>query len=428
MNIVNYIFYQTPLFYLIQSIWRDEAFSYFMAKPDLVKVIVNTAHDFNPPFYYLILHLWMQVVGKSDVGLRLLSFFAFALSVYVASLLAEKIFSRRFAIFVAAFTFFNPMLLYYAFEIRMYSFYALFTVCSLYFWYKKEWKWYLITSVLGLYTHSFFILVPLSFIIYYFLTKQNRRRLVINTAKPLLFFLPWLPVLVNQFIRSKDSWIFPVDLQLVKSVLGNLFTNFEGTPGDWWSLTFWLSVIILVFLWMGFRQNKKQALLFLTPIVFTLSGFLGYSYLRRPIYVNRYLIFITVFEIFGISLGIWSIKNKLLRNFTAGAFLLLVIVADFALIPSHRKTDFKTAFSEINKNAEAANFVYTQTPISFLESAFYYKFPEKVFIFNPNNVAVPDYIGVNVVFPAVSRADFPSPPSKTYLIKDNATYEIFLTQ
>lgn len=425
---LDFITYHTPIFYLIQSIWRDEAFSYFMAKPNLLQVFINTVNDFNPPLYYLLLHFWMKIVGREDLWLRFLSFLPHIATVYVVYKLAERVFSKKFAVFVAIFTMFNPMLLYYAFEMRMYSFYALFTFCSLYFFYVKNWKWYTLTTVLGLYTHSFFSLIPVSYVIYLWLTKQAKKKNLFFTLAPFLFFLPWLPIVVTQFFHSSNTWMFPIDLQLIKSVLGNLFTNFEGTPGNWWNITFILSIFILVFFFLAFKRKRKQALLFLIPIFAPLLLILSYSLVRRPVYVNRYLIFVTIFEIMGISLGIWSIKNKKIRSLSALLWLLFVILFNIATTPHHKKTNFQTTFAEINKIGNPFDFVFAKTPISFLESAYYYKYQDRVFIYNPNNIAVPNYIGVNIVFPNASRPSLPSPPSRTFLMNDDASFEVIINK
>jgi len=424
--LANFIFYHTPIFYLIQSVWRDEAFSYFMAKPNVLRVITNTAHDFNPPLYYVLLNFWMKFVGQSDEGLRMLSFLAHIACVYIAFYFASKLFSKKFAFFVAAFTFFNPMLLYYAFEMRMYSFYALFTFASVYCFYIKNWKWYTISTVLGLYTHSFFPFIPVSFLIYLKLTGSLTRKIIYSTLKPFLFYLFWLPILVIQFFNSKDSWLFPVDFQLVKSVLGNIFTSYEGTPGELWPLTALLSGIIIFYCAIVLKRRKKLALYLLTPIIFPLFVILGYSILMRPLFVNRYMIFIVVFEILAISAGIFYIHKRTTRWLSMLFWLVLVVILNIIIPPYRKKTDFKTTFAEINAITTPNDFVYAKTPIGFFESAYYYKYTDKTFIYNPNNVTIPNYIGVTVVFPEISRASFPTPPSRTFLVNDDASYEMIV--
>src|SRR3989338_2106033 len=225
----NFLTFHTPLFYLIQSVWRDEAFSYFMAKPNLLKIIATTAQDFNPPLYYLLLHLWMYMAGHSDIGLRLLSF-------------------------IFLFYLLNPMLLYYAFEMRMYSLYAMFTTLALFYLISKNWKAYTVSAVLGLYSHTFFLLLPLSFAVYAYILKKARQEISL-ILRPLLFFIPWLPIVISQFIRSKESWLFPVDWQLINSVLGNLFTGYEGTPWFLWKYTFYFSMFIIFCSFLSLRKK-----------------------------------------------------------------------------------------------------------------------------------------------------------------------------
>lgn len=427
-NILNFIIYQTPIFYLIQSIWRDEAFSYFMARPNPVQIIINTANDFNPPLYYLLLHVWIQLVGKSDELLRILSFIPHLISVYIAYLLAKRIFSKNYAIFVGIFTFLNPMLIYYAFEMRMYSLYELFVFASLYFLYVKNWRRYTVACILGLYTHSFFPLVILSYTVYYFLLRKLNKKQLLLLIKPVLFYIPWIPVIITQFFHSKNSWLFPVDFKLIQSVLGNLFTNFEGTPGNDWLYTAFLSLFILFFLFIPFRRDRKKFLLFVTPILLPLGLIIGYSILKRPLYVNRYLISVSVFEIMAISLGIWNIKNKFLKSFCVISWILLIICINIYSPPYRKKTDFKTSFTDINSRIKDTDYIYSRTPIGFLESAYYAKNENKVFVYNPDNITIPNYIGVNVVFPDVSKVNLPPPPSTTYLIEDNAQYSIIINR
>jgi uncharacterized membrane protein len=431
-SLITFLFYHTPLYYLIQSLWRGEAFSYFMARPDPIQIILKTANDFNPPLYYLLLHFWIAIVGKSDEFLRVLSFIPHFITAYLAYRIGKKLFGRRLAIFTALFTFFNPMLLYYAFEIRMYALYAFATTAVIAAYLEGKWRWYFIAAVIGLYSHSFFPLVILCLTITHVLTNIGTFRggiapgriVVLKLLSPLVLYLPWFVIVIRQFLRSKNSWMFPVDANLVRSVLGNIFTNFEGTPGQWWIWTAFLSLFIFVFLVFALIRSCKKSIPFIFPIFFSLFVILGYSILRRPIYVNRYLIFVTIFEIFGITLGISVIKNRTIQVLAAALWFGFIIFYNIASPPYRKKTDFKMSFREINAISSSHDTVYTKTPIGYLESAYYYRDENRVFVYNPDNVTIPNYIGVTVVFSDVSRATLPPRPSRTFLIQDDATYEI----
>jgi uncharacterized membrane protein len=423
---MNFFLYHTPLYYLIQSLWRDEAFSFFMAKPSIFQIIQNTAQDFNPPLYYILLHFWIAVVGQSDELLRTLSFVFHLATVYVGFQFAKKLFSKKYAYFVGLFIFLNPMLLYYSFEMRMYSLYALASLASIYFLYTRQWKKYIVATIAGLYTHSFFPLIVMSYIFIYRFIPHMKKKDVFKIGVPVLFYIPWLVVLVGQFFRSANSWLFPVDLQLIKSVLGNLFTSYEGTPGALWTHTAVLSAILLSFFIFLLKRNWKKGVIFLVPIIFPLFIIIGYSILKRPLFVNRYLIFITVFEILSVSYAIWCIRNRKLRIGFMFMWLLLCIGINIFLTPYKKKTDFKTTFAEIHRISRPDDYAFSKTPIGFLETAYYFQNPTRVFVYNPENIAIPDYIGSNVVFPQSSRYSFPPSPSRTFLIDDEARYEMIV--
>lgn len=63
---ISFLFERTPLAYLVSSFWRDEAFSYLMAKQPLFSLLWSTAQDSNPPLYYLLLKVWMGILGHPN--------------------------------------------------------------------------------------------------------------------------------------------------------------------------------------------------------------------------------------------------------------------------------------------------------------------------------------------------------------------------
>ena len=114
--------FKTPLFYLFQPLWRDEAFSVLLSRHSPGEIIKLTAADFNPPLYYLLLHFYMRIFGSGEMVIRLLSLAGHLLAVLVMFKLAKRFFftQNKMALWlVVLLTVFNPMLLYYAFEARI---------------------------------------------------------------------------------------------------------------------------------------------------------------------------------------------------------------------------------------------------------------------------------------------------------------------
>ena len=55
-----------------ESLWIDEGYSLALAKHNVLEIVQGTAADQHPPFYYMLLHLWL-LIGQSVFQLRYLS-------------------------------------------------------------------------------------------------------------------------------------------------------------------------------------------------------------------------------------------------------------------------------------------------------------------------------------------------------------------
>ena len=108
----NFLFTKTPLMFLVQSFWRDEAFSYLLAKRSLLDIVTLTVKDFSPPLYYFFLHFWINVFGKSEVALRSLSMVFYWATFYVVFLILTEVFKMKLkkAVLYLLFFLLNPLL------------------------------------------------------------------------------------------------------------------------------------------------------------------------------------------------------------------------------------------------------------------------------------------------------------------------------
>ena len=110
---LNLLFNFTPLKLVAEFIWRDEAFSYFMARENLMNIVLTTARDNNPPLYYILLHFWMKIFGSTEIALRSLSVIFFWATTYVAFLFLNDIFKFKLkrSLFYLIFFIINPLTL-----------------------------------------------------------------------------------------------------------------------------------------------------------------------------------------------------------------------------------------------------------------------------------------------------------------------------
>jgi hypothetical protein len=116
----------------------------------------------------------------------------------------------------------------------------------------------------------------------------------------------------------------------------------------------------------------------------------------------------------------------MIKKVFLSGWIILMIGINIYMPQYKKKTDFKTTFQEINRIAKPTDYAYSETPIAQLETAYYFKNEDKVFLYNPQNVSIPNYIGVTVVFPNSSQVSYPDAPSRTFLIHDDANYDVVI--
>lgn len=427
---LNFILTHSPLLYLTQSLWRDEAFSILLARNFHWSSIMKLG--FEPPFYYFLLSIWVKIFGSSEIAARSLSFTAFVLATIIVIIWAEKIFRKNFMSWFLPLSFFlNPMLLYYAFEVRAYAWVVFFTVASLYTYTEKKWRWFIIASTLGFYCHTYFIFVILAFIFHYLMMNKFKIKnffsdiFVRSTIIITLLISPWIIKTILNLSSLKKSWYYPVDFHLVKSVIGNMYLGYEGTPGNLWTWTAVISLILLVLFYFASKANISKSLyrmvLMLTflPLVLVV----GVSFIK-PIYVNRYLIPVTVGEVFLIAFALSAIKNKYLKIALASVIILFNVGFNFWFPAKHAKLNIRDTMIQINALKTGKDLIYVNDPLILFETIYYSSKPKDVYLFNPSNSPFPWYIGDALFNPKIQVTELPTYPERAFLIKNDASFAI----
>ena len=151
---LSLIFFTSLLIRLIglnQSLWLDEATTARVVQEYGFTQIVSgfSPNDFHPPLYYLFMKVWTNIFGYSEIALRMPSVIFSLLTGYVVYLIGKKLFnndsglasltrmtkSQLFGLWAAAFFLFNPLIVYYSQEARMYMMTTFFLTLALWsFW------------------------------------------------------------------------------------------------------------------------------------------------------------------------------------------------------------------------------------------------------------------------------------------------------
>lgn len=430
----TFLISHSPLLYLTQSLWRDEVYSLFMAAKPVSFFVTHLT--FEPPFYYLLLHFWEKIFGMSEIAGRSLSLVAFAGATVVVILWAEKLFKKHWlSWWLPVFFFFNPMLLYYGMELRTYGWYIFFATLSLFAYSEKKWTMWIVATGLGFYTHSFLIIVPLAESFHYLFT--NRKKLFLGAKSfftdpfvlSLLMFIvviaPWLVKIALRLGDLKTSWYFPVNLSLVGSVLGNLFLGYEGTPWYVWNVTKVLSLFILAASYIAVKSPKMRGPsgIFVTQIYLPLLFVIGVSFIK-PLYVNRYMIAVTIAEVILVALAIYAMKHVLAQKIAATAALLFVLAFNTWYPNKHAKVDIRSTFVQVNTLKTPTDVVIAEDPLIVFESMYYASPDTPVYLYNPYHNPFPLFVGEGLVTQNQMVDDYPPYPIRAFLIHQDGTFNV----
>jgi mannosyltransferase len=202
--------------------WIDEGLSVGIADRSLTDIPGTMRQDGSPPLYYMLLHVWMAVAGRTEEATHALSLVFAVACVPAAFLLARGLFGMRVAWIAAALAAANPFLTVYAQETRMYTQVAFFALLAtgafLYAFVERRRAWLVpFAGALAalFYTHNWGLffgaaagvawlgLVALE-------AAAERRALlrdgVIAFGCTLLLYAAWVPTLLFQAAHTGAPW------------------------------------------------------------------------------------------------------------------------------------------------------------------------------------------------------------------------------
>lgn len=429
----NWILNHSPLLYFTQSLWRDEAFSLLVAQKPISFIFQNLT--FEPPVYYILLHYWIKVFGTSEIAARSLSLLGFALATVVVISWSEKLFNKHWLSWFTPLLFFtNPMLLYYAFEIRTYGWYIFFAVLALYAYSQSRWRLWVVATIFGFYTHTYFLFLFAAQGIHWAILHRHkltkpftliREPAVASSLLALSTMVPWMIRVLREAATLKQSWYFPVNINLIRSVLGNMYLGYEGTPWYLWGFTAPLSLVLLMVFFIAVYKKSTRArnTIFLFSAIIPLTIVIGASFIK-PLFVNRYLISVTIAEVFLIALAIEAIKNRFLQKIFAVCFLLFALGFNVWYPSQHAKLNIRSTIQEVNALKGKDDVILAQSPLIFFETIYYADKGSRVFLYNPQNSPFPWYVGGVLVSESQMATDVPVYPARAFVVAQDGSFTI----
>lgn len=293
----------------VPVIWLDEAFSVLLSRLAPEQILFHTARDVHPPFYYLVLHYWMQWFGSEPLAVRSLSVCAGVATVGIGMLLTRQLASWRATVIAGLLLALFPIGVRYSQEVRMYALLGLLLLTALFMlwqWVSRQKNIYLLAycllMVAAMYTHYFSALCALANWIYLSLSKDVQgRTLVLSRAwwvghlLMVIVYLPWLPVLYQQLgHRELVGWIvnYPTSVMSIPQSFWRAFTLSVVTRySDVFSVVLALFIVLASLRGLRCVMKPGQPSILLLSYCFVPIFVLWLASYVMPLYINRYLFF-----------------------------------------------------------------------------------------------------------------------------------------
>ena len=203
--------------------WIDEGISVGIAHHGLLDIPSVLRQDGAPPFYYMLLHVWLGVIGgDGEARVHALSVAAAVLTVPAGWWAGDRLFGRRTAWATAALCATCPFLTYYAQEARMYAWVALLgLVASAAFTMvyalrdRRALPVFAVATALTIYTHNWglFLAAGMGIAWLVLLTTATpeerapvRRDGLLGFGAVALLYAPWIPTLIFQARNTGAPW------------------------------------------------------------------------------------------------------------------------------------------------------------------------------------------------------------------------------
>lgn len=294
--------------------------------------------DIHTLFYNLILILVMKVFGTSLMVLRSVTIAGALLSLVALDQFMKKNFDQRSNYTTLVLTT-SLSFIFYSTYGRSYSLLCLNSILSMYFYLnylksdsRRNLTFYLMSSVLLIYTHVIGLLILLTQSIHYLIQGKSFRTDVVKWTKiQLIIFLSFTPVFVAVFTRFnilKDlpviySWVAPVNSHTLMESLKFLCGDH---PVAWllWCVSF---LFLLIKVLRG--KLKGPELLMVLWVLVPYSFVLIYSLTFHPILILRGLISSTIPMAVAVSLTSNEFKKVMVSLGLTGLLIILTWTAVF---------------------------------------------------------------------------------------------------
>lgn len=349
-----------------ESLWLDEGYSVRVASGSLREVIAGASGDIHPPLYYLLLHGWMALAGRSEAAVRTPSAIAGVITVALAWAIGRRVRGSVAGLLAAWLVALSGFQIHYAQEARSYALLAMLAALSWWFAMRaalegrtRDRVAMTITSIAMVYTHhaGWFAVAAQAL----FAVAAPRFRgagagrawgswLAAHGAI-VVAWLPWLGRMRAQAATVGTlGWVAPAG---PRALAGTLV---EMTDAPW--TAFGLLVLATFAVWVALHTRERRvaiAMLALAFVVPILAPFVA-SRLGTPFYLTRITIAAFVPLAVLAAVGVAGMSTRGVRLAWV-AILLLQIGPLVAFEQGPHRERWRDAVSDVERLARPGDRV-----------------------------------------------------------------------
>ncbi len=381
------------------ALWNDEGLSLYRAWAPWAetlygRIVLQGIHpvetiDNHPPFYFILLKLWIALAGDSEFSLRFPSVWA---SILIIPLIwaTWKRLKESTAAWIAVFLLaFSPLYIWYGQEARMYAVLALESAVFLFLVLPASESGHLRASTMILIagtllallsTHYIsFLLLPSLWIWAIVQPRRNLRRIAFLSLTILIGFLPLFPFFYQRLLSGpeRDYRFVPLFELLIDVLRASAFGTSFPYANPLLLPIQWIWVGTLAFgAWRLMRRSSSMGLLLAAAFLGPPMLLYGLSFLK-PLYQNiRHVFLITPIAYILASAGLAALIHYRPPVGILASFLIVAGMwfSDWRYFsePYPLKEDWRGALAWVSRKATAEDLVILQdltlTPLA----AYYY--------------------------------------------------------
>lgn len=234
------------------------------------------------------------------------------------------------------------------------------------------------------------------------------RNWVLAQLAVVLLWVPWLMTFIRQASRvDQEFWIPKPTREIITQVLRSFFNeSFLDVTTQAWIIYILFVPLLILCLWHFRRQPAKAVLL----VVMFAAPFLGELIIsqRRPIFLDRTLIWATIPLYLALAAGISQIRVRFISYTLLGTIAVLNLMSVSDYLRWWPKEDWSSAAGYVANFAQKGDLVLINSNVTQIPFDFYFEPYEKLYLIEVEKHGLPaDLLEGDVFEPIMTTGDIP---------------------